>query len=414
MNKREFNKMLKKYADVILQVGINLQQGQRLAIYSDIQDKELVRQISIRAYQMGASLVDVEWIYEKLIRDRFDYADPDTIDIVPEWGVKRREEHGKRGDASLNIFSRDPNLLDGVNPELISTYRKSLSKKYEPTFIYIDSNMINWNAVSTSTPAWAKKVFPDLPPKQAQEKLWDAIFKACRIDMEDPIQAWKEHNDSLHKRCQYMNNKRYVSLHYRAPGTDLTIGFPDNYVWIGGSSKTTTGIEFIPNMPTEEIFTMPHKDKVDGVVSSTLPLNQMGISMDEFTLTFENGKVTKATAKTGEKHLLELLDTDEYARQLGEVALVPNSSPISQQNRLFYNALYDENAACHLALGAAYRFTMDGGADLTKEEFMAKGGNDSLIHTDFMIGSAEMDIDGITADGTREPVMRQGEWAFDV
>jgi len=414
MNKREFNKMLKKYADVILQVGINLQQGQRLAIYSDIQDKELVRQISIRAYQMGASLVDVEWIYEKLIRDRFDYADPGTIDIVPEWGVQRREEHGKRGDASLNIFSRDPNLLDGVNPELISTYRKSLSKKYEPTFIYIDSNMINWNAVSTSTPAWAKKVFPDLPPKQAQEKLWDAIFKACRIDMEDPIQAWKEHNDSLHKRCQYMNNKRYVSLHYRAPGTDLTIGFPDNYVWIGGSSKTTTGIEFIPNMPTEEIFTMPHKDKVDGVVSSTLPLNQMGISMDEFTLTFENGKVTKATAKTGEKHLLELLDTDEYARQLGEVALVPNSSPISQQNRLFYNALYDENAACHLALGAAYRFTMDGGANLTKEEFMAKGGNDSLIHTDFMIGSAEMDIDGITEDGTREPVMRQGEWAFDV
>lgn len=413
MNKRKFNKMLGKYADVILHIGVNLQKGQRLAIYVDLQDVELVRLLTIRAYQMGASLVDVLWVDETLLRTRFDNADPETMNIVPDWIIKRNEEHGERGDAAINIYSTDPDLLKGVDPERIATYRTSLLQKYEPTFKYFDNNLINWNVVSTALPAWANKVFPDLTTKQAQEKLWDAIFKACRVDMEDPVEAWKEHIDNLHRRCQYMEDKRYASLHYRAPGTDLTVGFPDKNLWIGGSSKTTTGTEFVANMPTEEIFTMPHKDKVNGIVSSSRPLNQMSTLIDNFTLTFENGRVTKATAKTGQEHLIKLLETDENARQLGEVALVPNSSPISQQDRLFYNTLFDENAACHLALGSAYRFTMDGGADMTKEEFMLNGGNDSLIHTDFMIGSDKMDIDGIKQDGTREPVMRAGEWAFE-
>ena len=414
MNEQEFSQALQKYADVILKVGVNLQKGQRLDLGADVRDVEMVRQLSIRAYQMGASLVDVLWFDEKLDRIRFDYADLETLKIVPEWGVRRYEEYGERGDASLFISSKDPDLLSGVDPELIAIYRKSLLQKYEPIFKYVDSNLINWNAISTSTPFWAKKVFPELPTAEAQEMLWDAIFKACRIDQEDPIQAWQQHNDNLHQRAGYMNQKRYTALHYHAPGTDLRVDFPNNNIWIGGSSKTSTGIEFIPNLPTEEIFTMPHKDKVNGVVSSSRPLNQMGIFIDGFTLIFENGRVTKATAKTGEEHLRKLLETDRYACQLGEVALVPHSSPISQQNRLFYNTLFDENAASHLALGAAYRFTMDGAPEMTKEEFMANGGNDSLIHTDFMIGSGEMDIDGICADGTREPVMRSGEWAFDV
>ena len=413
MNKREFNKMLGKYADVILHIGINLQKGQRLAIYVDLQDVELVRLLTIHAYQMGASLVDVLWVDEKLTRIRFDHADLETMTIVPDWVIKRNEEYGERGDAALNIYSTDPDLLKGIDPERIAIYRKSLLQKYEPTFKYIDNNLINWNVVSTALPAWAKKVFPDLPIRQAQEKLWDAIFKACRVDMDDPVQAWKEHIHHLHQRCQYMEAKSYASLHYRAPGTDLTVGFPDKNRWIGGSAKTTTGTEFVANMPTEEIFTMPHKDKVNGIVSSSRPLNQMSTLIDNFTLTFENGRVTKATAETGKEHLLKLLDTDENARQLGEVALVPNSSPISQQNRLFYNTLFDENAASHFALGAAYRFTMEGGAEMTKDEFMSNGGNDSLIHTDFMIGSDKMDIDGIHQDGRREPVMRAGEWAFE-
>ena len=414
MDKKEFNKLLGKYVDVILNIGVNLQKGQRLSLYADIQNIQLVRLIAARAYQLGANLVDVDWVDEKLLRTRFDYADPETLSIVPDWGVKRDEEYGERGDASVFIDSRDPDLLEGVVPELISTYRKSILQKYEPTFKYIDKSLINWNVVATASPAWAKKVFPGMPMKQAQEELWKAIFKTCRINTKEPVQAWKEHSQNLHKRSQYMNEKKYASLHYHAPGTDLTIEFPENNIWGGGSIKTTTGIEFFPNMPTEEIFSMPHKDKVNGFVSSTRPLNQMSILIEDFTLTFENGKITKAIAKTGEEHLHKLIETDEYARQLGEVALVPNSSPISRQKRLFYNTLFDENVSCHLALGSAYRFSMKGGADMTKEEFMANGGNDSLIHTDFMVGSNKLDIDGIKEDGTREPVMRAGEWAFNV
>jgi aminopeptidase len=414
MDKRELNKMLEKYIDVILQIGVDLQKSQQLAIIADIQDAELVRSLAIRAYQLGASFVDVRWVDERIDRVRFDYANPETIGIFSEWGVKFREEHGKRGDALLYVYSEDPNLLKGVKPELVAKYRKSYLKKYKRVFKYIESNLINWNVVSTALPAWAKQVFPDLPVKQAKDKLWDAIFEACRVDLEDPVKAWQKHATELHKRCQYLNEKKYSSLHYLAPGTDLTVGFPENNLWSGGSVKTTTGIDFFPNMPTEEIFTMPHRNKVNGVVSSTRPLNEMGILMDNFTLKFENGQVTKASAKVGEEYLLKLLKTDKFARQLGEVALVPNSSPVSRQNILFYNILFDENASCHLALGAAYRFSIEGGEEMTKEEFMASGGNDSLIHTDFMIGSDKMDIDGITKDGTREPIMRQGEWAFDI
>ncbi len=414
MSKPEFDKLLGTYVDVILQVGVNLQKAQRLMIISDVHDVELVRLTATRAYQLGASFVDVLWRDEKLLRARFDYADPETLNIVPDWGVKFREEYGERGDARLVIFSRDPNLLDGVDPELVSTYDKAWLQKHKPTFRYVENNNINWNVISTATPSWAKKVFPELSLKMARERLWDVIFKVCRIYFDDPVQEWKEHIENLHKRCQYMNAKRYGSLHYRAPGTDLKVGFPENNIWLGGAIKSTKGIEFIPNMPTEEIFTMPHKDKVDGIVSSSRPLVYEGILMDGFTLTFENGRVTKATAKTGEEYLIKLLDTDEFTRQLGEVALVPHSSQTSQQKLLFYNILFDENAASHLALGAAFQFTMEGGTDMTKEEFKAHGGNDSLEHVDFMIGSSEMDIDGITEDGVREPVMRQGEWAFDL
>jgi len=414
MSEPEFNELLGKYVDAVLRVGVNLQKGQRLAIRSDVQDVEMVRSVATRAYQLGASFVDVFWDDEKLLRARFDYADPETLNIIPDWGVKFRQEHGERGDASLVIYSTDPDLLDGIEPESVSTYRKSFLQKYEPTFKYIDNNNINWNVISTATPAWAKKIFPELPQERAQERLWEVIFKTCRIYLDDPVQVWKEHIESLHKRCQYMNAKKYESLHYQAPGTDLKVGFPENNLWIGGATKSTNGIEFVPNMPTEEIFTMPHKNKVDGVISSSRPLVYMGTRMDGFTLTFENGRVTKATAKTGEEHLIKLLDTDEFARQLGEVALVPHSSQTSQQNIVFYNLLFDENTASHLALGSAYQFTLEGGTDMSKEEFTAHGGNDSLIHVDFMVGSSEMDIDGITEDGVREPVMRRGEWAFDL
>jgi aminopeptidase len=268
--------------------------------------------------------------------------------------------------------------------------------------------------VSTASPSWAKKIFPELPVEQAQSKLWEAIFSACRIDLPDPVQAWMDHTDKLIKFRDYLNAKRYTTLHYTAPGTDLTIGLPEKHLWEGGGGTFKNGIFCIPNLPTEEVFTAPHKDKVDGVVKSTFPLNLQGVLIEDFSITFENGCAVEVTAKKGEEDLRKLIETDENAGRLGECAIVPNSSPIGQRGFLFYNTLFDENASCHLALGNAYRYSIEGGSDMTEEEFAAHGGNKSLIHVDFMIGSAEMNIDGIQPDGTLEPILRQGEWAFEV
>jgi aminopeptidase len=248
----------------------------------------------------------------------------------------------------------------------------------------------------------------------AQAKLWKMIFKACRIDTPDPVAAWKEHTDKLIKYKDYLNNKRYTALHYKAPGTDLTVGLPEKQIWSGAQETFKNGITSTVNIPTEEVFTAPHRDKVNGHVKASLPLNLVGSLIEDFAVTFENGRATNVTAKKGEANLRKLIETDESASHLGEVALVPNSSPINQSGILFYNTLFDENASCHIAFGNAYRASIQGGEDMTDEEFTAEGGNKSLVHTDFMIGSAEMDIDGITSDGIKEPVIRAGEWAFDV
>lgn len=406
-----FQKSLEKYADIIVNIGLNLKKEQRLNIAAGLPDADLVRLVAKKAYQLGSPYVDVRWIDERLTRIRFENSAPDHLSEVPKWIIDREHEYGQRGDALLSFSSQDPNLLEGISPDLIGKYRKALSEKYEPVYKYMNENTQTWCVISTATPAWAIKVFPDLPVEQAQEKLWEAIFDACRINLDDPVKAWREHADKLHRQCDYLNDKKYTALHYKAPGTDLTLGLPENHIWVGASSTTVGGIEFIPNLPTEEVFCMPHREKAEGYVTSSRPLILSGTTIDEFTLTFENGRVSKVTAKQGEENIRKLLETDESASHLGEVALVPDSSPISQRNHLFYNTLFDENASCHLALGTAYRYNMKGGSEMTKEQFIAAGGNDSLIHVDFMIGSNQMDIDGITADGTREPVMRNGEWA---
>jgi aminopeptidase len=411
MMSENFQKSLEKYADIIVNIGLNLQEHQRLSIGAGLQDAELVRLIAKKAYQLGVPYVDVRWNDEKIHRIRFDYSKPEFLTEVPNWAIAREHEYGERGDAVLSFHSADPNLLEGVNPDLIGAYRKAVSQKYEPTFKYIDENTQTWCVVSTATPAWAKKIFPDLPVEQAQEKLWEAIFDACRVNLDDPVKAWRDHADKLHRQCSYLNERKYTALHYKAPGTDLTLGLPENHQWIGASSTTVGGIEFIPNLPTEEVFCLPHREKAEGYVTSSRPLILSGTMIDSFTLTFENGRVNKVTAKQGEDHIRKLLETDENASRLGEVALVPDSSPISRRNHLFYNTLFDENASCHLALGTAYRYNMIGGSTMTKEQFIAAGGNDSLIHVDFMVGSNQMDIDGIREDGSREPVMRSGEWA---
>jgi len=413
MDKVEFDRMLAKYADVVVKVGLNLRNDQRLAIRAILDDAPFVRKVTESAYEAGARYVDVQWTDEQSARIRMEHADDDALVDIPDWILTRYEEFYKRGDAELAIHSSNPDLFEGIDPERIAKSRKARYEKLAgPLRKY--ENAANWCVVATATPLWAKKVFPDLPIDEAQQKLWDSIFNVCRIDVPDPVSAWKIHAEKLNKYGDYLNNKAYTALHYQAPGTDLTIGLPKNQIWEGAEESFKNGITCIANIPSEEVFTAPHREKADGFVTSSRPLNYLGILIEEFTITFEKGQVVKITAKKGEADLQKMTELDENASRLGEVALVPNSSPISQSGILFYNTLFDENAASHIALGNAYRTTIKEGADMTDEEFEAEGGNNSLLHTDFMIGSGEMDIDGITEDGTREPVMRSGEWAFDV
>jgi aminopeptidase len=413
MNEYEFDQMLTKYADVVVRVGLNLGKGQNLSIRADIADAPFIRKVTASAYKAGAHYVDILWADEKSTRLRFDHADPESIDYIPEWMPLRFEEYDKRGDATLAVHSTNPDLLQGINPDLIARERKArMQKLVEPLRKY--ENASNWCVVATAAPAWAKKVFPDLSVEDAEAKLWETIFKVSRIDVDDPVTAWQEHIDKLVKYKDYLNSKAYTALHYKGPGTDLTIGLPKNQVWSGAQESFTNGITCTVNLPTEEVFTAPHKDKADGVVTASRPLNLLGALIEDFSLTFENGRAVKITARKGENDLRKLIETDENAGRLGEVALVPNSSPISQSGILFFNTLFDENAASHVAFGNAYRTSIQGGDNMTDEEFAAEGGNKSLIHTDFMIGSGELDVDGIRDDGTREPVMRQGEWAFDI
>ena len=412
MNEQEFDKMLTKYADVVVKVGLNLRKGQKLAIRAIIDDAPFIRKVAESAYKAGARYVDVLWTDEKISRTRFEHADPESLAEIPNWLLTRYEEYYQNGEAELALLSTDPDLLAGIEPELIAKERTARAKKFEPLRKY--ENVSNWCVVATASPAWAKKVFPEYSIEEAQSKLWEAIFNSCRIDLPDPVQAWQIHTDKLSKYKDYLSAKHYTALHYKAPGTDLTVGLPEKHIWQGAEASFKNGITCTVNIPTEEVFTLPHKDKVNGTVRATLPLNLMGILIEDFSLTFENGRAIKVTAKKGEEDFRKLIETDENACCLGEVALVPNSSPISQRGHLFYNTLFDENASCHLAVGNAYRDTIQGGEDMTDEEFQSHGGNKSLIHTDFMIGSDRLDIDGIKEDGTREPIMRQGEWAFQV
>ena len=412
MNEQVFDELLAKYADVTVKIGLNLRKGQCLTIRGILEDAPFIRKVVESAYKAGARYVDVTWIDERTDRLFFEYGDPENIEFVPEWLFYRYEEYAKRGDARLSVYSTDPDLLEGIDPDLIARRRKAYSQKVlEPARKY--QNQANWCVVSTATPSWAKKIFPDLPVPEAQEKLWEAIFNACRIDVPDPVEAWETHKRTLMKYRDYLNARRYSGLHYKGPDTDLTLGLPENHVWNGGQESFKNGITGTVNIPTEEVFTAPHKDKADGVVTASRPMD-VGRIIEDFVLSFENGHVVKVSAKKGEEDLRKLIETDENAERLGEVAFVPNSSPISQRGLLFYNILFDENAASHIALGNAYRHSIKGGEDMTNEEFAASGGNKSLIHQDFMVGSGQLDIDGICDDGTREPIMRAGEWAFDV
>jgi aminopeptidase len=422
MATKEHQELLRKYAEAIVKVGLNLRPGQRLIITNALSRgvppaaRPLVHEVTKAAYAAGARYVEVIWGDEDMLRLRLEKAPDDSLGEYPKWYIAAIMDMIKNGDALLSIYANDPDVYRGLNPERVSTMQKAHLENYQEISYNVSRNAINWCVVAAAAPAWAAKIFPDLEAEQAQEKLWQAIFETTRATQPDPVAAWQEHIKNLRKRADYMQTKNYSALHYRgqANHTDFTLGLPRGHKWISAQSLAENGVVFTANMPTEEIFTLPDRQRADGIVYATFPLSYGGSLIEDFSVTFENGRIVRVSAKKNEAILQKLIEADEGATRLGEVALVPASSPIATRGHLFYNTLFDENASCHIAIGRAYRFTLTGGEELTDEEFNAAGGNTSITHVDFMIGSPQMDIDGITDDGAREPVMRSGEWAFNL
>ncbi len=410
----DFESTLAKYAGLALKVGLNFQPGQRLFIRAPIQTAPLVRLVTAHAYKMGARLVSVLWGDDQLALIRFQHAPRDSFEEFPGWVAKGLAECAERGDAILTILANDPDLLRDQDPELITIANKTAARHMEPFSGYISRSAVTWLVLSAAIPEWAGKVFPNLSRDAQQAGLWNAIFATCRMDQPDPIAAWETHVKHLVARGGYLNRKQYAALQLTAPGTDLTIGLPKGHLWQGGRTLAANGIDFTPNLPTEEIFTLPHRARTEGVVHSSKPLNYNGALIENFSLTFENGHVVQVTAEKGETLLRKLIETDDGAGRLGEIALVPYSSPVSRSGLLFYNTLFDENAASHIAVGRAFKFSLQGGEKMSNEEFAKVGGNISLVHVDLMIGSDKMDVDGITEASAREPLMRGGEWVFEV
>jgi aminopeptidase len=415
----EHQELLRKYAEAIVKVGLNLRAGQRLIISNATArgvppaGRELVYEVAKAAYAAGARFVDVLWGDEEMLRIRLQNAPADSFDEYPKWFIKGIMDMIKNGDALLTISANDPDVYNGLDPQRISAMQQTHLQNYQEVVIPTTRNAMNWCVVAAAAPAWAMKIFPDLPEDEAMKKLWQAIFEVTRATQPNPIAAWQEHIGNLRKRSDYLQAKKYIGLHYKSQNTDFTLGLPRGHKWISAQSLAENGVVFTANMPTEEVFTLPDRHRADGTVAATFPLSYGGSLIEDFSVTFENGRIVKVNAKRNEAILQKLVNMDEGSARLGEVALVPASSPIAKRGHLFYNTLYDENASCHIAIGRAYRFTLSGGEELTEEEFNASGGNTSINHVDFMIGSPQMDIDGIKEDGTREPVIRQGEWVFD-
>lgn len=408
----DFQKKLEKYAELAVKVGVNIQKGQTLVVNTSIDAKDFVRLVVKQAYEAGAKNVIVNWNDDIVSRLKYDLAPDEAFLEFPKWRAQETQELAENGAAFMSIVSSSPDLLKGVNPERIANFQKAAGRALSQYRKYIQSDKVSWTVIATPSDAWAAKVFPEESAETRVQKLWDAIFQATRVNVDHPIEAWKQHDEALHTKVNYLNERRYKKLHYKAPGTDLTIELPEKHLWCGAGSINEQGFEFMANMPTEEVFTVPFKTGVNGIVSSTKPLSFGGNIIDEFSLTFENGKIIDVKAKEGEEILKHLVETDEGSHYLGEVALVPHNSPISQSNILFFNTLFDENASNHLAIGSAYAFCIEGGKKMTTEELEEQGLNDSITHVDFMIGSAEMNIDGITADGKVESIFRNGDWAI--
>lgn len=402
---------LDRLAEVAVRTGVNLQPGQDLVITAPMAALELVQRIAVHAYKAGAGIVTPFFNDDAITLARYENASDESFDKAPAWLFEGMAQAYKNGAARMAITGDDPMLLADQDPEKIARLSKATSIAAKPAMEPIVGFEVNWNIVAYPGAAWASRVFPDLPVEEAQGKLMDAIYDASRLDGDDPVSNWAEHTANLKKRVDWLNEMNFAALHYTGPGTDLNLGLAEGHIWKGGASPALNGVTCQPNIPTEEVFTCPHAYKVEGTVSATKPLAHQGSLIENIKVRFEAGKIVEASATKGEDVLKSLLKTDDGASRIGEVALVPHSSPISQSGTLFYNTLFDENASCHIALGQCYADTIKGGSELKPEELQQLGGNQSLIHVDWMMGSDAVDIDGIKKDGSIVPVMRAGEWA---
>jgi len=404
-----FEEKLDRLAELAVRIGLGLQPGQEVVMTASLDHVPLARRITEAAYRAGATLVTTLFHDEEAVLARYRLAAEEAFDVAPGWLFEGMAAAFRGGAARLAIVGDDPMLLARQDPAKVARANRARSRAYRPAMELITASAINWTLVAGATPAWARAVFPDLDEATALARLWDAIFAASRVDAPDPIAAWEAHNAALMARRRMLNERRYAALRFRGPGTDLLVGLADGHAWAGGVTTARNGATGNPNIPTEEVFTTPHAAKTEGVVTATKPLAYQGTLIRDIRVRFAGGVIVEASASTGQDVLVRMLDTDEGARRLGEVALVPAANPIAATGILFLNTLFDENAASHIALGQAYaKCFLD--KELSEEELAARGANRSLIHVDWMIGSPETDVDGIDAEGRAEPLMRKGAW----
>ncbi|WP_281529342.1 aminopeptidase [Enterococcus faecium] len=407
----DFNELLKKYARLIAETGVATEKGHTVVLQISVDQAPLARLITQEAYKLGAAEVIVQWTDDQIQREFLLHAATDHIENVPQSKIDQADEWLEKGASRISVVSADPDAFAGVDSQRVASYQAAAGKALMNLRKATQANKVSWTVVAAAGKQWAAKVFPDLPEEEQVDALWDQIFKTTRVYEEDPVLAWKKHDEKLAKKAEELNQEQFSALHYTAPGTDIIIGLPKNHLWEGAGSYNARGEKFMANMPTEEVFTAPDSHRVDGYISSTKPLSYAGTIISGMKFTFKDGKVVDFSAEQGEDVLAKLLDTDEGARRLGEVALVPDPSPISQSGIIFFNTLFDENASNHLALGSAYAFSVKGGTEMSDEELAEAGLNRSQTHVDFMVGSDKMDIDGIREDGSTVPIFRNGDWA---
>lgn len=408
-------KQIEKYVELVITKGINIQKGQILVISSPVETYDFTRKLVEKAYQLGASEVVTHWSDEVCGKYRYTYGADEIFDIFLEWQKESMEYYRKKGAAFLSVYAADPDILKEVDKTRVARFQKAKSLALKEYYENVMGNSNQWCVMSVPTKAWARRVFPELKEEFAILEMWKLILKIVRADRENPILEWEKHLSMLKARMDYLNSKRFTKLIYKnSLGTNLEVELPEGHKWISGGEKSKSGVEFVANIPTEEIFTMPHRDRVNGVVVSSKPFIYGGSTINHFTLTFKDGKVVEYSAKVGEEILGKLLDTDENSRYLGEVALVEYDSPISKSEKVFYNTLYDENASCHLALGGAYPVCLEDSENQSEEELKARGMNNSLIHEDFMIGTEDMEIIGVDLEGNETLIMKDGNFAFTI